>query len=363
MVVASSSTACTGAGLSRHRLFILLVGPIPIVLASWGVSRLMRPSAKRCAEVNHALLAPSRAASEDDSADRATANVRRGENSESRIRLRPRDGARPTPTNKHDRAALEQACEGIVDELRPRLGSECQIVVHAPFVLAGDLGREALDEWYTRTIGPAARAMARAYFPTVPDKPITVLLFSGEERYVHYARDLFGEEGISIYGYYKRGSRVLVMNIATGGGTLVHELTHALVDFDVPDMPDWLNEGIASLHEQCHIREDESGIDGLENWRLAGLQEAIRRDRLRSLESLIKDNDFRNGDIGVNYAQARYFILYLQRQDLLEDFFRRFRRDLKSDPLAAETVLATFPGKSWKEIDDAYRKWAMELKR
>jgi hypothetical protein len=230
-------------------------------------------------------------------------------------------------------------------------------------VLAGDLSRETLDEWYTRTIGPAARAMARAYFPTVPDKPITVLLFSGEERYVHYARELFGEEGISIYGYYKRGSRVLLMNIATGGGTLVHELTHALVDFDVPDMPDWLNEGIASLHEQCHIREDESGIDGLENWRLAGLQEAIRRDRLRSLESLINENDFRAGDIGVNYAQARYLILYLQRQGLLEDFVRRFRRDLKNDPLAAQTVLATFPGKSWTEIDDAYRKWAMELKR
>jgi hypothetical protein len=225
------------------------------------------------------------------------------------------------------------------------------------------MSADALDNWYAQTIGPASRAMAHSYFPTIPDKPITVLLFSGEERYAHYARELFGEEGISIYGYYKRGSRILVMNIGTGGGTLVHELTHALVDFDLPDMPDWLNEGLASLHEQCHIREDESGIDGLENWRLAGLQEAIQRKRLRSLESLVCDNDFRDRDVGVNYAQARYFTLYLQRQSLLEDFIRRFRRDSKDDPLASETVLSTFPGKTWREIDEDFQKWALELKR
>lgn len=348
--------------MSRHRLLILLIGPIPIVIASWGVSRMLRPERQARAEVNHALLAPPRVSNETTSAASAPAPAREAAGLARLNHRRSGAGSQPAAAQP-DRAALERACQNIVEQLRPRLGSECQILVRAPFVLAGDINREALDGWYTRTIGPASRAMARAYFPTLPDQPITVLLFSGEERYAHYARELFGEEGISIYGYYKRGSRVLVMNIGTGGGTLVHELTHALVDFDVPDMPDWLNEGIASLHEQCHIREDESGIDGLENWRLPGLQEAIRRDRLRSLESLIKDNDFRAGDVGVNYAQARYFILYLQRQGLLEDFVHRFRRDRKSDPLAAETVLATFPGSTWQDVDDAFRKWAIELKR
>jgi hypothetical protein len=280
-----------------------------------------------------------------------------------RTALRPTDGLRLPPPARPDARTLEVSCQKIVEELRPRLGRECQIVVHAPFVLAGDLSQEELDNWYAHTIGPASRAMASCYFPTMPDKPITVLLFSGEEPYVHYARELFNEEGISIYGYYKRRNRVLLMNISTGGGTLVHELTHALVDFDLPDMPDWLNEGIASLHEQCHIREDESGIDGLENWRLPGLQEAIQRQRLRSLESLAGDDDFRTTNVGLNYAQARYFVLYLQRQGLLEDFVRRLRRNLKDDPLALETVLATFPNKSWAEIDAAFQQWALELKR
>lgn len=336
------------------------------MLASWFVSRVARPERQALAEVNHALIAP-RAASLSNLATVAVDDAPHWD--------RPHPAASDAADVDEAGAwalagdtasaaeSLRLACEQIVAELRPRLGGECQIIVREPFVIAGDMSADALDKWYMQTIGPAARAMARSYFPTLPDKPITVLLFSGEERYAHYARSLFGEEGISIYGYYKRGSRVLVMNIGTGGGTLVHELTHALIDFDLPEMPDWLNEGLASLHEQCHIREDESGIDGLENWRLAGLQDAIARGRLRSLESLIGDNDFRDSDMGINYAQARYFALYLQRQSLLEDFVRRFRHNRHDDPLAIETVLATFPGRSWREIDEAFQKWALELKR
>ena len=87
-----------------------------------------------------------------------------------------------------------------------------------------------------------------------------------------------------MYGYYKPQQRTLVMNISTGGGTLVHELTHALIDFDFPLVPDWFNEGLASLHEACHILPDESRIEGLTNWRLPGLQQAVAERRLPSLE-------------------------------------------------------------------------------
>lgn len=323
----------------------------------------MRPERQALAEVNHAMLAPRSDSSTIESENTTTPRVRAQSGPELRTSLRPVEGLRPPQPARPNAQVLEAACQKIVEELRPRLGRECQIVVHAPFVLAGDLSQDELNNWYTQTIGPASRAMAACYFPTVPDKPIAVLLFSGEAPYAHYARELFNEEGISIYGYYKRRNRVLLMNIGTGGGTLVHELTHALVDFDLPDMPDWLNEGIASLHEQCHIREDESGIDGLENWRLPILQEAIQKQRLRSLQSLAGDDDFRTTNVGLNYAQARYFVLYLQRQGLLEDFVRRWRRNQKEDPLALDTVLATFPGQSWDEIDAAFQKWALELKR
>lgn len=257
---------------------------------------------------------------------------------------------------------LVAACETVAQELADRLGERCAVVLHAPFVIGGDLSRAELDEWHHRTIGPAARAMAKSYFDATPNRPVTVLLFRDEKSYNHYAQELYGEAGISVFGYYKPSQRVLVMNIATGGGTLVHELTHALMDFDFPGVPDWFNEGLASLHEQCRIRDDESGIDGLENWRLPILQQAIQQNRLRSLQSLIADDDFRSDNIGLNYAYARYFCLYLQREGKLEEFFRRFRADRHTDEQGEQTVAAVLAPASWDELDRQFQAWVMQLK-
>lgn len=261
--------------------------------------------------------------------------------------------------------ALEEPCRKLAQRWRERLGAPCKVVARAPFVVAGDLSEADLDDWYQRTIAPAARAMAHTYFRSPPTEPITILLFSGEASYNHYAERLFGERDISIYGYYKPLERTLVMNIGTGGGTLVHELTHALVDFDFPKIPDWFNEGLASLHEQCRFREDAGGpwIEGVENWRLPGLQKAIRSDKLRSLSALIQEKDFRGRQEGINYAQARYFCMYMQRQGVLADFYHAFRNNRDRDPRGARTALGMFPGKTWQQLDQDFQAWVLTLNR
>jgi hypothetical protein len=223
---------------------------------------------------------------------------------------------------------------------------------------------DELQRWYKQTIGPAAEAMANTYFTSPPTQPITVLLFGTEESYNRYAHDLFRDNGISVYGYYKPHLRTLVMNISTGGGTLVHELTHALMDFDFPSVPDWFNEGLASLHEQCAFRSGPDGpwIEGLVNWRLSGLQNTIRKKRLRSLQTLIEANDFRGDLEGTNYAQARYFCLYLQRKGLLRDFYKKFRAASDRDTLGLKTAGDLFPDQTWQELDAEFQAWVMTLK-
>ncbi len=66
------------------------------------------------------------------------------------------------------------------------------------------------------------------------------------------------------------------MNISTGGGTLVHEMVHAFMHGNVPSCPVWINEGLASLFEQCALRDGH--IIGRVNWRLTGLKEALAAD-------------------------------------------------------------------------------------
>lgn len=319
--------------LSHRRLLILVLGPIPIVIASLALTRWARSDADFVVMQNQVLINEPRAAERSNAlSDAALADER-----------------------------LENECRQVAAALGDRLGDDCQVIVREPFVIAGDLSVEALDHWHRNTIDPAVRAMQRAYFSTAPDRPVTLLLFDGIASYEGHARRLYGEEGISVFGYYKPDERVLVTNIRTGGGTLVHELTHALVDFDFRDVPDWFNEGLASMHEQCRIRDDGSGIDGLVNWRLPLLQQALQQGRLRPLESLILDGDFRESDVELNYAQARYLCLWLQEQSRLADFYRDFRQGHADDPMGYAALWRQFPERSWEQIDAAFRGWVAQL--
>jgi hypothetical protein len=133
------------------------------------------------------------------------------------------------------------------------------------------------------------------------------------------------------------------MNIATGGGTLVHEIVHPFMAANFPSCPAWFNEGLGSLYEQCGDREGR--IVGFTNWRLAGLQAAIRKKQLPTFQRLctMTDQDFYRDDRGTHYAQARYLCYYLQEQGLLQKFYRRFAAKHGEDPggyRTLETVLA-----------------------
>ncbi len=324
--------------MNHSRLAVVVLGPLPIVAASLVITNWWRPGGRAVVSGNHVLHADE-------------------------PRTSPGSPIAAGDLAGDLRNRLESQCAQQAAALRPRLGAECGVLVRSPFVIAGDLTERQLLEWYERTIAPASRALGRAYFDKSPGAPITILLFSGEQSYNRFAKHLFGEEGISVYGYYKSDQRTLVMNIETGGGTLVHELTHALVDFDFPQVPDWFNEGLASLYEQCRFLPDDAGLEGLPNWRLPGLQEAIRQKRLRSLAQLIVDDEFRGQDVAINYAQARYFCLYLQERKLLEEFYRRFRAAHSDDPRGLQTALDLFAPKSWDEIDREYQEWVLTLRR
>jgi len=323
-----------GFQVSRLRLLVLILGPLPIVAASMALSGWARSSGPSDVHFNDISGEPS--AGHD---------------------FETIEGDSQPPSD------LREPCQNAAALLKHALGPECRLIVRPPFIIAGDLEPAELDRWNRETIAPAARAMAHCYFRSTPDEPITVLLFRGEESYNHYAHKLFGESGISIYGYYKPRRRTLLMNIGTGGGTLVHELTHALIDFDFPQAPDWFNEGLASLHEQCRFREDSSGpwIEGLENWRLAGLQKSIRSGNLQRLSSMIERPDFHGRMEGVNYAQARYLCLYLQCRGLLRPFYTAFRKNQATDPSGLKTLAALFPAETWQNIDKEFQAWALKL--
>ncbi len=174
-------------------------------------------------------------------------------------------------------------------QLRERLGEEFTVVIQPPFVVIGDESPAVVQRRASGTVGWAVEKLKAEYFDRDPDHVIDVWLFKDKDSYERHAKRLFGRVPGTPYGYYSPSDRALVMNISTGGGTLVHEIVHPFVAANYPKCPSWLNEGLGSLYEQS--AEKDGRIVGLTNWRLSGLQRAIRAKRLKSFRDLTKTSD------------------------------------------------------------------------
>jgi hypothetical protein len=97
------------------------------------------------------------------------------------------------------------------------------------------------------------------------------------------------------------------------------------------------------------------------NWRLSALQTAIRQERLRPVRALVTSGDFLRGDVGLNYAHARYVCLFLQERGALVRFYHGFREGRMNDPVGARTLLAATGSRSWEELETEFRAWVAQL--
>lgn len=267
-------------------------------------------------------------------------------------------------------AEIVDRCKQTADRWRNRLGSQFGLVVHEPFIIAGDLSQDELNCHYRQVIAPTVAAIENTLTAKRADEPVLVLLFSDEDSYRHHSNQQFGKRKASVYGYYKPSSRTVVINLASGLGTLVHELSHALFDFDFANMPLWLNEGIASLHEQAKFVNfpNDPVLVGEINWRYPILLDAINAKTLPTVQQLIVDKwQLRGGSReGLQYAYARYFCMYLQEQGKLQSLYKQMR-DCRSsggktgDGLRTVEIVQNLFADSWETIDQDFQSWAIAL--
>jgi hypothetical protein len=211
-------------------------------------------------------------------------------------------------------------------------------VVEPPFVVGGDESPATVRRRATGTVGWAVRMLKDGYFEKDPEHLIVVWLFKDKTSYRRHCKELWAQDPDTPYGYYSPTDRVLAMNIASGGGTLVHEIVHPFMEANFPDCPAWFNEGLASLYEQS--TEVDGRIHGLPNWRLAGLKKRIEARTLPTFAELtsLSDSAFYRSSHG--YAQARYLCYDLQQQGLLREYYRRFVANHEKDPTGYDTLLA-----------------------
>jgi hypothetical protein len=226
-----------------------------------------------------------------------------------------------------------------VEQLKKNLPSaEFTVVIQPPFVVIGDEPPDSVKGHAENTIKWAVDKLKQDYFSRDPKEILDIWLFKDAASYEQNTFTLFGEKPGTPYGYYSSAHKALIMNISTGGGTLVHEIVHPFVEANFPACPPWFNEGLGSLYEQSG--EVDGHIHGYTNWRLPGLQSAIRAGKVPSFRFLttLDARGFYNEDKGTNYGQARYLCYYLQQRGLLTKFYREFHAHQKEDPTGYKSL-------------------------
>lgn len=276
-----------------------------------------------------------------------------------RIRLEPGDLAvapRPTGFTNADYAQH-------IMELRKKVPpAGFTIVIERPFVVVGDGRCEDVRRRARQTVRWAVDMLKQDYFTKDPAEILDIWLFEGADSFRRHTGSIFGDKPDTPYGYYSSRHKALIMNIATGGGTLVHEIVHPFVAANFAACPAWFNEGLASLYEQCGQRHGH--IHGYTNWRLAGLQKAIAKQAVPPLKDLLAmtERQFYGRGSGVHYAQARYLCYYLQQQGLLAKFYRAFVAGAGQDPTGYDTLKTVLGEKDMHDFQKRWEAWAMKLR-
>jgi hypothetical protein len=251
-----------------------------------------------------------------------------------------------------------------VTQLQKQLPSaEFSIVIQPPFVVVGDEPQEVVKQRADDTVKWAVDRLKQGFFSKDPKEILDIWLFKDDTSYAKHTRLLFGESPTTPYGYYSSTHKALIMNIGTGGGTLVHEIVHPFIEANFPACPPWLNEGMGSLYEQCGDVDEH--IHGFTNWRLPGLQRAIRAKEVPSFKTLtaMSSSAFYNEDKGTNYAQARYLCYYLQQKDLLIKFYREFHAHQKEDPSGYESLQKVLGEARMDLFQNKWEKFVLGLRQ
>ena len=258
-------------------------------------------------------------------------------------------------------AASAKDYEAHVALLKKRLPPGFSVVIQEPFVVIGDGGLAAVSRSATGTVKWAVDHLKADFFKDDPEEILDVWLFKDRESYNKYTKEIFNDNPGTPYGYFSHKHKALIMNIGTGGGTLVHEIVHPFMYANFPECPPWFNEGLGSLFEQANERDGH--IIGMTNWRLAGLQKAIKAGTVPSFKALtaMTSGEFYNEDRGTNYAQARYLCYYLQERGLLIQFYKEFVANQKQDPSGFKTLKKVLGEEDMEKFKTKWEAFVLKL--
>ncbi|MBL8912005.1 MAG: C39 family peptidase [Archangium sp.] len=276
------------------------------------------------------------------------------------IRLRLEEKSKPE-LQKFTKPTPAEVVQHVM-ELKETMPSGFTMVWEKPFLVIGNESPEKVRSRAKDVVGWTRDLLLKDYFPKAPETMEDVWVFKDAATYEKYSRELFQTEPDTPYGFYLSSRKSMVMNIRPGYGTLTHELVHPFMHANWPEGPAWFNEGLGSLFE--FPGERDGHFIGQLNWRLPGVQTAIREKTVPKISALVKttEDQFYDDDSGVHYAMARYLCYWLQEKGLLIKFVKR-AQELKGEDKTGLKALTEVLGGDPDTFQKEWEKFTLALKR
>ncbi len=217
--------------------------------------------------------------------------------------------------------------------------------------------------------------LEREYGMTLPDAVITVYLVPTPNKLVDLAAKVHGIQAHpATLGYaFQNDLSVTGVLTGTGAGTLLHELFHLAVRARFGDIPQFLDEGMASLYETTYLQDEQ--YVAAPNWRGKALRAAREVGARVPLAAVITAPWFPDEPVSQpdlprmneeNQAYvlsvARYFMAWLQLQGKLPAFFAAFRdRPLPQTWMPADqqalNIVTQVMGVPMAETESRFETW------
>ena len=196
------------------------------------------------------------------------------------------------------------------------------------------------------------RKFEKCYFPIKNKKRLKIYLFSGDKGYEKFCKKAKCEG--TEFGFYAPGEKLLVVNTASGWGTLLHEITHYFLSTTKVKYPDWFEEGFAAFFEKFIGKVDEKKNEvfwlsfGYFNpWRFSEVM-VVRGSSKLLLSDLFNQKK-------CIQSIARNFILFTHHKGLLPGLLQELRKGTDSRG-AVETIFK----KDLPTIEQEWNNWIDE---
>ncbi len=165
----------------------------------------------------------------------------------------------------------------------------------------------------------------------------------------------------NILGFYRPSDRTLISR--DRGRVLAHEFTHALHHADCAaakiDPPIWISEGLASLFESVQIAP--AGLVPQIDGRLIKLKQAITTGQIQSLDRLVTMTpEAFMRDAEICYAQARYLLLYLDRQGKLKPWYQ-LTKEMHTQDASGKRALEKVLKQRLFAFQEEWKNWVQDL--